>query len=156
MAKVYSLDGAKNTGVVYPVVGLLQHDSNGMADVPDDLVEELLLVRKDHLVREEDYKQLIIEKNRNAHKKTLPDNVKGTADKLDLEEEEEDNENSGNSANAQPVTEDEFRKNISGETKISLQGMCEDFEYPKTEWKDLKKDDLINYLVKKTAEKGAE
>ena len=145
--KVVSLDGAKNQTVQYPVVGALEHDSNGVAEVEEEKVGELLLRRKDHLMLESDYKLMIADNHKQKQKKTLPPNHKKA---FDLEEEEEANEEDEDKGKNSEVTEDQFRASISGETKLALQAMCEDSEYPAAEWKDLKKAELVEYLVSKT------
>ena len=43
----------------------------------------------------------------------------------------------------------DLRKNLASRTKAQLQDMAAELEYEEVEWKDLKKSDLIEYLLNK-------
>lgn len=151
--KIVSLDGARNTKINYPVVGVIEHDSNGVAEIDEEHVEELLKRRSDHVILETDYKEHLKNKMiKGDHKKPvkIEISIPGSKPLLDLEAEEEDDQQ--RDTKKTPIGDDEFRASLMGETKLSLAGMCEDMDCPTAEYKDLKKSDLIEYVINKTKE----
>ena len=147
--KLVSLQGMRNTPVHYPVVGVVHHDSNGVIEVEEDQVDELLKVRHEFLMHEDEYKKLMLKK---ASAKVSKEKVEVPQTKatMDLEAEEENDQNKENEKDT--IDEGEFRARIQGESKIALQAMCEDFNYPEEDYKNLRKPELIDYIIRKTIE----
>ena len=155
--KVISLDGAKNLSIHYPVVGVLHHDSNGVAEVDEEKVEELLSRRKDHLMLDSDYKNLMKQKTAPTKQSVKNQPSRPSKPAIDLEESEEGENTDQKTENQDTKTSEvSFRASLEGETKIALQALCEDYEFPEAEYKDLKKADLIDYIIKKSAAASTE
>lgn len=150
--------GQKN---IIPYAGEVQISETGEIEVPKELARQIVESNcgfcyadeaesnKIHKVEESDF---------GGQKEDLSDKkVEDTINKSeDIVEDKEDNEDSENNENEggddEDLNEDELRVELQGKTVAEIKELAKDSGLDEEEYKGLKKDELIDYIIAKLKE----
>lgn len=125
----------KSMKLCVPFDGVITIDEKGIADVSAKCAEELVKKTNDWEYVEKPDKEE--GKPAEAEKKTAEGKTEESVEESEEDEEEDDAEDEITPESLELLKVDELR------------AMCKEGNYPKKEWKDLNKSELITYILEK-------